>query len=403
MKFMQHNESLGTIPKEQSCSRKGHSAAITALNKVLTTDIMRQKKQAGYICSNDATQCYDRILHNVAMMCMVRLGACMTVLLSLFGQLQQGEFKTMTGLGTSSATYGGTSRSWRQLLPMQGAMQGNGMGPVIWLAISVLLITIMNAEGYGVNFTAALSLGILQMCCFMFVDDCDLVQTTKDPQQSAMEGLQRFQAAVDCWSGCLQVTGGAIKPGKSFWYLLDWKWTGSSWSPLTKEEAPREITIRTAQGHRVALRRCEPKESNLTLGIQVAMDGNQKGEKAYLRQHAVEFADRYRTAGGLTKNDAWEGIVTRIMATFSYGAAATQLTSKDWDFISAPVFQIGLPKAGISRMFPRDVLYGPTKYQGMGLMHPFHNQELEHLAILLFHSTHKTPTGELLQHSWELL
>ena len=70
-RFMQHNESLGTIPKEQTGSRKGHSAAITALNKVLTTDIMRQKKQAGYICSNDATQCYDRILHNVAMMCMV--------------------------------------------------------------------------------------------------------------------------------------------------------------------------------------------------------------------------------------------------------------------------------------------------------------------------------------------
>ena len=68
------------------------------------------------------------------------------------------------------------------------------------------------------------------------------------------------------------------------------------------------------------------------------MDGNQKGEKAYLRQHAVEFADRYRTAGGLTKNDAWEGIVTHIMATFSYGAAATQLTLKDWDFISTPVF-----------------------------------------------------------------
>ena len=137
----------------------------------------------------------------------------------------------------------------------------------------------MNAGGFGANFTAALSLGILQMCCFMFVDDCDLVQTTKDPQQSATEGLQRFQAAVDCWSGCLQVTGGAIKPGKSFWYLLDWKWTGNSWSPLTKEEAPGEITIRTAQGHRVALRRCEPKESNLTLGIKWQWMGIKKEKK----------------------------------------------------------------------------------------------------------------------------
>jgi hypothetical protein len=55
-KFMQHNEDLGTIPKEQTGSRKGHSAAITALNKVLAMDLLRQRRQAGFLCSNDATR-----------------------------------------------------------------------------------------------------------------------------------------------------------------------------------------------------------------------------------------------------------------------------------------------------------------------------------------------------------
>ena len=169
-KFMQHNEALGTIPDEQTGSRKGHSAVITALNKVLAMDLLRQRRQAGFLCSNDATQCYDRILHNVAIMCMLRLGAGMTVLQSLFGQLQQGIHKTMTGYGISTSTHGATTRQQAGLLPYQGALQGNGMGPVIWLAISVLLITIMDAQGFNAIFTATLSAMILKMCAIIFVD-----------------------------------------------------------------------------------------------------------------------------------------------------------------------------------------------------------------------------------------
>jgi len=189
-------------------------------------------------------------------------------------------------------------------------MQGNGMGPVIWLALSVLLITIMQAEGHYASFSAAISLSILQMCCFMFVDDTDLIQTTSDVNTSAIQGLQRMQAALDCWAGCLQVTGGNIKPSKSFWYLIDWKWTGQNWKYLNSEEAPGELFITTETGERITLARYEPSQSNPTLGLHLAMDGNQKGHKSYLRKEAENFADRLRTSAGLEKNDAWTGIVT---------------------------------------------------------------------------------------------
>lgn len=74
-KFMKHNEALGTIPNEQEGSRKGHRSVEVALKKVLAMDLLRQFRQAGFLCSNDAMQCYDRIAHNVAMLCMLRLGA----------------------------------------------------------------------------------------------------------------------------------------------------------------------------------------------------------------------------------------------------------------------------------------------------------------------------------------
>jgi hypothetical protein len=214
--------------------------------------------------------------------------------------------------------------------------------------------------------------------------------------------LPTFQLALDCWEGCLRVTGGGLKPSKSFWYLIDWKWDGTHWTYQTKDDAPGDLTV-LDNGHRVTLRRFEPTESNVTLGIHLAMDGNQVGERKYLRQEAVDFADRYRTAQGISANEAWEGLLTTIMATFKYPAAATQLTEQDWEFVCAPVFQAGLPKAGFSRMFPRTVIFAPKLYQGLGILHPFHNQELEHLAVILYHCTHHTLTGDLIQQSWESL
>ena len=199
--FMTHNEALGTIPEEQSGSRKGHRADEVALKKVLAMDLLRQFRRAGFLCSNDAIQCYDRIVHNVAMLSMLRLGADKKALQSLFGQLQQAEHSIMTGFGLSDLKYGGHERARRGLLPLQGVMQGNGMGPIIWLAISVVLIGIMHSMGFGAVFWAAISAAQIQMCGFTFVDDSDLLQAPPDVHTSALEALPRFQEAVDCWKG----------------------------------------------------------------------------------------------------------------------------------------------------------------------------------------------------------
>jgi hypothetical protein len=78
-------------------------------------------------------QCYDRIVHNVAMLAMLSRGADPVALRSLFETLQNAEHSIMTGYGTSkSATYGGKSRATMGLLPIMGILQGNGMGPFVW-------------------------------------------------------------------------------------------------------------------------------------------------------------------------------------------------------------------------------------------------------------------------------
>jgi hypothetical protein len=137
--------------------------------------------------------------------------------------------------------------------------------------------------------------------------------------------------------------------------------------------------------------------------MEVALDGDQAWETEHLREKAEWFADNYRTAKGLEKNEAWEGILTTVLATMRYPAAATQLTEGDWNYVLSPIFQSELPKAGISLMFPKAVFYGPMLFQGLGIMHMFDYQELEHLKILLLHGHKDTKLTELLKHSWEAL
>jgi hypothetical protein len=72
--MMQNAERHSLIAKEQYGSRKNHRAADHALNKVLSHDLMRQLKQPGAICSNDAKSCYDLIGHTPASLSMQRLG-----------------------------------------------------------------------------------------------------------------------------------------------------------------------------------------------------------------------------------------------------------------------------------------------------------------------------------------
>ena len=63
--------------------------------------------------------------------------------------------------------------------------------------------------------------------------------------------------------------------------------------------------------------------------------------------------------------------------------SATTITKNEWRSIMTPLLKTVLPRAGFSQSFKRVVLHGPTEFQGMGWMEPWHKQELTHLYVLV--------------------
>ena len=86
-----------------------------------------------------------------------------------------------------------------------------------------------------------------------------------------------------------------------------------------------------------------------------------------------------------------------------YPMEAITLTRKQWDYIMAPILKEILPRSGILRTFPHDILYAPNTFTGMGLMHPYYKQNLKHLKLAVQENIKPSITSNLLDATIEQL
>ena len=395
--MMSFAESCQILAPEQFGSRKNHQSILAALNKRLTMDVLRQRRQAGALCSNDAKSCYDRIVHNIAALCMRRTGIPQQPVESMFMTLQKSQHVISTAFGISNESYG-RDRS----IPLQGVGQGNGAGPAIWAVISTVIINMMRTAGHGLHIISALSCALLSIVCYAFVDDTDVVHASPSPLSTGEDVLADMQTVVDRWEGGIRATGGALVPSKSHWYLIDFVWTGTNWRYRKKAELPGDVSVLDKDGHRTILERHDPSIATETLGVWQAMDGNNQLEIQALRKKTEDFAESMRT-GFLSKADAWYALNSSILKTLEYPMVATTISRKSWEYIMAPILKVGLPRSGIARNFPRAVLYGPKSLQGFGIIHPWYHQELMHLITCVQQASHVSISGSLIATSLEQL
>jgi hypothetical protein len=74
---------------------------------------------------------------------------------------------------------------------------------------------------------------------------------------------------------------------------------------------------------------------------------------------------------------------------------ASCLTLEQWDLVMKPLLGIVLQKCGITSTFPRDLVFTSLHYQGLGVRHPFYQQQIKHLSVLLGEKANRSsPTGQ---------
>jgi hypothetical protein len=181
---------------------------------------------------------------------MQRAGVPKAAVDCLFSTLQQARHHVRTRYGDSVHTYGGepTDES-----PMHGICQGNGAGPSIWAVVSSPILNMMRKKKYE-NYVSPITKTNTSFVGYAFVDNTDLLRVLSALSQAGAV-VTSMQEALDAWEGGLKVTGGAIVPEKTFWYLIDFKWKQGEWSYKNSSQSPGHLWVNNVNNSRTKIRR----------------------------------------------------------------------------------------------------------------------------------------------------
>ena len=105
----------------------------------------------------------------------------------------------------------------------------------------------------------------------------------------------------------------------------------------------------------------------------------------------------------ISKNNAQYTFQSSFMKTLDYPMIATTLTKKEWVSIITPALCATLLKMGMARNFPRQIVYGPKLFQGLGFFHPFFLQMILHTSTFIEEGAGSSQTESFFRLSWEML
>ena len=386
---------LQLIPDDQF-AKKNSTSSDAALLNVLLFDHMRLTRTSGVSIANDLNSCYDRMVHTVASLALRRIGAPKSAVRCMSTCIQYMRHHIRTAYGDSKHFYGGQEDD-----PLQGGGQGNPAAPPMWIAITVILLSIMNSLLPGLEVVAPITLVTAILTVIMYVDDSTIFVIGKN-KESNIEVIRRAQSYMNLWCQFLWVTGGALRPEKCWFTFVKFKWTDGFWEYDDEERTDEEITATDASRERRCVSRLKSSEGARILGVRIAADGNNRTEKEYLLQRTEQWAEQIRV-GYLTRYDAALALKTTISKTWQYPVVATTFTWEDALDIMVPAYKTALSKMGCNRNIPRVYRYAPVDVQGLGLPHLYTLQGVAHIKSVLAKMTKDQRTSALLVAQLEYL
>jgi len=127
----------------------------------------------------------------------------------------------------------------------------------------------------------------MSLVCFGFIDDTDLILNSTDPDVTCNDLVATAQQALDTWERLINVTGGALAPEKSYWYLIDVNSDGQHADP---DATPGELILNN-KGDPVVIERLAVTEPKEMLGIWSRPDGSIHDEVRSLKAKAKKWAN----------------------------------------------------------------------------------------------------------------
>jgi hypothetical protein len=207
---------------------RAHKMCLTSvLKKLLTIQILIQKKVEGIVFKNNAKGFYDRITSGIALACLKRIGYSSNSVQMLGLLWAQLEHHIATGYGVSDKTYLSTLEKL-----LYGIGQGGCASPILWELLNQLLFTALGDKFDCIRLIAVDGVEEHVRPGDAFVDDTMTGVTNDDTTiepvdvevtvltLSEEELIGKMQTIIQFFLDLLQVTGGDMAPEKCVWFLI---------------------------------------------------------------------------------------------------------------------------------------------------------------------------------------
>ena len=185
----------------------------------------------------------------------------------------------------------------------------------------------------------------------MYVDDLDLYMW-KDTITDPFELMLQAQREVTQWSLLLNATGGALKPEKCFWYLLDYTCNKGEWSYAVHSDF--ELSVTNPDGSKSSIKQEEIQTSKKTLGIYDSPAGGNQGHLEYIHGKLTKWINRMCN-GHLPSHMAWIAYKLQLwpglgcgLGTMTNNLEATETIFDKADYETMPIL-------GVARTVKREL------------------------------------------------
>ena len=219
-----------------------------------------------------------------------------------------------------------------------------------------------------------------------FIDD--QIDTIQLPSNVAQETIPLVENVLQRWQNLLNVSGGDLSLPKCKVGFANYKFIRDNHTDRVSiksiEEDPGDVFLQPydQQKQKISLKRLQPWEAERYLGVRITLNGNHMEELKVRKEQVSDMAEKILQSS-ICRHQAYMIHGIQYRPAIIYPLQHVMFTEKECHSIQKPIINALIAKMGFNRKTPRDVIYGPILYGGLGLTDLREEIFVEHLFSFL--------------------
>jgi hypothetical protein len=390
-RLMKNCEQHGVLGDYQDGFRKGRSTTRTLLLNELMNDYNKRLRIDNFVGMTDISGCFDRILPSLVALLNKKNGCPEAAVKMHSTTLQQAKYYLKTQQGISDSYYSNSST------PVYGNGQGAGDSPSQWSQESAMLFQLYKERTPGATISSRNGQTMLELHMAAFADDTNLLGNNNgDKEKSTANLLQDVKWAFANWDQLLHATGHFMELSKCACYLSIWKFQDDGYAyTMLPEEHEQSICVSDSNGNSQHITQLPTNTSQKLLGVMKNPMGDQQDEIIRLKLKSDNYARRINS-NAISRSDARLAYETFYLPAIRYSLNITSINQIDMETIQSKATAAFLSAQGYNRNMPREVVFAPMLYQGIGMRHLYDLQGSDCTRLLMQDLNHENSTTQTL-------